>query len=146
VRFVALALVLVVPCVASAEPLDKADTTADRAFQEAEPNNGFHEAQAITGNCDVVAAVNHPRDVDYFKFEVETPTYREGVRLRLMPTYLASGLMSLRKGPRGIKKALTDLRYLIDPRVHEGLLTLDDPQGSWAYIRKNLFRRSHEDG
>ncbi|MGI5817372.1 MAG: ATP-grasp domain-containing protein [Armatimonadota bacterium] len=78
--------------------------------------------------------------------EVETPTYREGVRLRLMPTYLASGLMSLRRGPRGMAKAISDLRYLFDPRVREGLLTLDDPGGSLAYIRKNLLRGGREDG
>ncbi len=78
--------------------------------------------------------------------KVETPSYREGVRLRLMPTYLLSGAMSLRNGPRGILKAFSNLRYLFDPRVREGLLTLDDPGGSWAYIRKNLRRGDRGDG
>lgn len=74
--------------------------------------------------------------------KVEAPTYREGVRLRLMPTYLLSGLISLRQGPRGVWEALSNLRYLFDPRVREGLITLDDLSGSWAYIRRKMARGS----
>jgi len=60
------------------------------------------------------------------------------VRARLLPTYLISSATSMRRGGRGFLRGCRQLASLLDPRVHEGLITLDDPRGSLAYLRRSL--------
>ena len=64
--------------VAGDEPNDRPDT-GDRVFQEQEENGGFHNAQRVTSNCDVVAHVNNARDADMFAFEIEEATFVQAV-------------------------------------------------------------------
>jgi len=70
--------------------------------------------------------------------DVGTQTYREGVRLRFLPTFLTSMALSLRRRDLGFRRTWRQLGHLVDPRVREGLMNWDDPAGSWAYVRKNL--------
>lgn len=69
---------------------------------------------------------------------ITVPDCRAGVRARLLPTYLISTAMSMGRGGRGFLRACRQLGALLNPRVHEGLMTLDDPRGSLAYLRRSL--------
>ncbi|GEM_PF-712338 len=69
---------------------------------------------------------------------VKAEDYRIGVRSRLLPTYIISSAMSARRGREGFMRGCRQIMGLLDPRVHEGLMTLDDPRGSLAYLRRSL--------
>lgn len=68
----------------------------------------------------------------------KAPQYRAGVRMRIMPTYLLSGLSALKASPLDLTGALRRLSYLLDPRVREGLFCLDDPRPALAYVRARV--------
>lgn len=69
---------------------------------------------------------------------ITVPDCRAGVRTRLLPTYLISTAMSMGRGGRGFLRGCRQLGALLNPWVSEGLMTLDDPRGSLAYVRRSL--------
>ncbi len=68
----------------------------------------------------------------------DVPECRSGIRARLLPAYLISTGISMGQGREGLLRGCRQLGGLIDPRVHEGLMTLDDPRSSLAYLRRSL--------
>ena len=71
---------------------------------------------------------------------VRAEDYAIGVRSRLLPTYVISSAISMRRGSRGFMRGCRQIASLLDPRVHEGLMSLDDPRGTMAYLRRSLRR------
>lgn len=71
---------------------------------------------------------------------VDTPSYHEGVVMRMLPMYLRSMLTGMAGGGPNRWWIARNLRHLVDPRVREGLITLDDLPGSLGYVRKGLRR------
>lgn len=69
---------------------------------------------------------------------VDAPSYQEGVVVRMLPMYLRSMLIGVAQGGPDRWSTSRHLRHLIDPRVREGLIAIDDLPGSLAYIWKNL--------
>jgi hypothetical protein len=66
---------------------------------------------------------------------VGQPPYAAGVTLRFLPTLLASAWGSFRSAPWTLTGWAPQLGYLIDPRVREGLVCLDDLRPAIAYLR-----------
>lgn len=87
-----------------------------------------------------VAGVNFPEL--YYRCargeRIEAPHYRPGVRSRMLPTYVMSAMMSMGQGTQGFVRGCRQFGGLLDPRVREGLMTLDDPGASLAYLRRTL--------
>lgn len=71
---------------------------------------------------------------------VEVPDYRVGVRMRLLPTYLLSLAAHIKASPWAVGQWLPKLRYLLDPRVCEGLFAADDLKPALAYLRTRMGR------
>jgi predicted ATP-grasp superfamily ATP-dependent carboligase len=69
---------------------------------------------------------------------VRAEDYQTGLRSRLLPTYIISSALSMGRGNGGFMRGCRQIANLLDPRVHEGLMSLDDPRGSVAYLRRSL--------
>ncbi|MGH7620239.1 MAG: ATP-grasp domain-containing protein, partial [Gemmatimonadaceae bacterium] len=67
------------------------------------------------------------------------PKHRAGVRMRFLVNDLQAALAEWRRAPT-LRGRLAIAGSILDPRVHEGILSLRDPRPSWAYLRKAAFR------
>jgi predicted ATP-grasp superfamily ATP-dependent carboligase len=70
--------------------------------------------------------------------KISSPDYRVGVRMRLLPTYLLSLWSTFRSAPWSLRNWLPKLSYLLDPRICEGLFSLDDLKPAFAYLRTRM--------
>ena len=67
------------------------------------------------------------------------PSFRAGVRVRFLVNDLQAVVARLRQKGGGLSR-LAPLASLLDPRVKEGVLSLDDWRPSAAYVRKAVGR------
>jgi predicted ATP-grasp superfamily ATP-dependent carboligase len=67
------------------------------------------------------------------------PDYRDGVRLRFLINDMQAALAQFRRSASFRQRAAI-VGSVLDPRVREGILSLRDPNPSWAYLRKALRR------
>lgn len=73
--------------------------------------------------------------------EVEPqPAFRAGVRLRFLVNDVQAVAALVRRPGAGLRARLGACASLLDPRVKEGVLSLDDRAPSAAYLRKALGR------
>jgi predicted ATP-grasp superfamily ATP-dependent carboligase len=67
------------------------------------------------------------------------PPHRSSIRMRYVVNDLQAAAAEWKRA-RSMRERLAIVGSVLDPRVHEGILSASDPRPSWAYLRKAMFR------